>query len=178
MNQTGFWNCTRAEKNASSETEKKKKKEKKIVDLLRGELIREVASTWQQRSAASCNRSQSETAMTRNCNHAILALLQSASCKPWTLILIAPARRKHSVKTNYTAESWDATTVAKRSVIENVKRPESSVSSLSIGSSFFSLTKFRQKTKLKEKKNLNWRDTEGVSIAKSQKINSKNWQIF
>jgi hypothetical protein len=45
MNQTGFWNCTRAEKNASSETEKKKKKEKKIVDLLRGELIREVAST-------------------------------------------------------------------------------------------------------------------------------------
>jgi hypothetical protein len=44
MNRTGFWNCTRAEKNASSEAEKKKKK-KKIVDLLRGELIREAAST-------------------------------------------------------------------------------------------------------------------------------------
>lgn len=116
MNQTGFWNCTRAEKNASSEAEKKEKEKKKLVDLLMGELIREAASTWQQRSAASCNRSQSETAMTRNCDHAILIpLLLSASCKPWTLILIAPPRRKQSAKTNYKAESWGATTVAKRS---------------------------------------------------------------
>jgi hypothetical protein len=29
MNQTGFWNCTRAEKNASSEAEKKEKRKKK-----------------------------------------------------------------------------------------------------------------------------------------------------
>lgn len=150
MNQTGFWNCTRAEKNASSETEKKKKKEKQFVDLLRGELIREVASTWQQRSAASCNRSQSETAMTRNCNHAILALLQSASCKPWTLILIAPAR-KHSAKTNYKAESWDATNVAKRSVVECEASWVLSVVTLDWQPFFFSLTKFRQKTKLQKK---------------------------
>jgi hypothetical protein len=34
--------------------------------------------------------------MTRNCDHAILPLLLSASCKPWTLILIAPPRRKQS----------------------------------------------------------------------------------
>jgi hypothetical protein len=29
MNRTGFWNCTRAKKNASSEAEKKEKRKKK-----------------------------------------------------------------------------------------------------------------------------------------------------
>ncbi len=82
--------------NASSEAGKKEKG-KKTCRFIKGVLIREAASTWQQRSAASCNRSRSETAMTRNCNHAILPLLLSASWKPWTLILISPARRKGTI---------------------------------------------------------------------------------
>jgi hypothetical protein len=36
MNQTGFWNCTRAEKNASSEAEKKEKR-KTICRFIKGE---------------------------------------------------------------------------------------------------------------------------------------------
>jgi hypothetical protein len=36
MNQTGFWNCTRAEKNASSEAEKKEKRKKKTCRFIKG----------------------------------------------------------------------------------------------------------------------------------------------
>ncbi len=42
---------------------------------------------------------------------------------------------------------------------------------------FFSPDEISPKNEI-TKTNLNWSDSEGFSIAKSQKINSKNWQIF
>jgi hypothetical protein len=110
--------------------------------------------------------------MTRHCNHAILPLLLSAWCKPWTLILVAPARRKHSAKTNYEAESWAATTVAKCSVIECEASWVLSVLTLDSQLYFFP-DEISPKNKLKKKNKISIQ----VILKRFQSPKARKWTV-